>query len=168
MDMDMDINFTKTTPELIDHKALKKIQKFFTNKAQENAIPSKIKYFYDSYIEPNMFLLFSICVFFVYLGIKYYMKHYINKKIDDDDDDIQYEKLYQPPTMIDELPNFAEELEESIFDENDDQLSRLHEEVNNARKEGIMSEYMIQDMYNQKYNKIRFNEMTRLQAGGGY
>jgi hypothetical protein len=100
------------------------------------------------------------------LCIKYYLKHYGKTEYDIDEQKTKTE-LYNKPDMITELPNFAEELQESVFDDDDDnnELKKLNEAVKNAREEGDMSEYMINDFYNQQYNKILFNETARRHVG---
>lgn len=74
-DFDTKNFFSKSKPNLILSRTLKKLEKGLNDEVPQNGgFSGMLSNFYSNYIEPNIFVLFLLLLFCLYLAYRYYNK----------------------------------------------------------------------------------------------
>jgi hypothetical protein len=174
----MDI-FSKSKPDLINHKTIRQISKIFqTTGKQEPSWKDNMGHFYIDYIRPNLFPLVVIFLVFIFLSIRYFLKR---------DRETTYKKhkskknknkrnFYVDNYIINKPKNDNPYIQKQNFndtdiedrDDGEKSIYTLEQEYRASLENNkeMMSDQMIKELYETRGSKMSFDELARVVAGG--
>lgn len=183
----MDI-FSKSKPDLINHKTIRQISKIFqTTGKQEPSWKDNMCHFYINYIQPNLFPLIVILLITIFLSIRYLLKQeyerdrneYENRSIHKKHKSkskktknykIEYDEEPQQPETYLNVPermfNVSVDDEEDR-DDGEKSIYTLEQEYRESLEQNrdLMSDHMIKELYETRGAKMSFDELARVVGG---